>query len=470
LLTALAVSSAPAWAQDAPADVNSKAETLPPLDPKEEPVKTEGDWSASSSETPATPTEGTMTSVVLGDVQGECDTCNTCDSCNSCDCCACPPGRFWIRSEALYWWINGQDAPPLVAISPAGTSQANIANLNDPNTRVLYGGDINDEGQIGGRFTMGYWFDDCQKFGFQGGFFFFDNNTDNFLASGDGSANSQLIGRPFFDANPESAGQSSQLVSLEGLAGVVGVNSSTNVVGADALGRWNLMCVSQPVCDPCGTDSCGSCFSVPKLNCCRIDILSGFRYFGINDEIGIRENLTVTSDSSNLVPGTTIAVADQFEARNNFYGYDIGAVASIYRGRWFVEGIGRVVLGVNDRSVDIFGISTTTVPGDGSSTVPGGLLAQPTNIGSYEDSTFAVLPEASINVGYQVTRHVRTFVGYTFLYLNNTVRAADAIDPVVNSTQIGGGTLVGDARPAFSFDDESSLWLQGVNVGVDVRF
>jgi outer membrane protease len=98
------------------------------------------------------------------------------------------------------------------------------------------------------------------------------------------------------------------------------------------------------------------------------------------------------------------------------------------------------------------------------------LLAQPTNIGSYEDSTFAVLPEASINVGYQVTRHVRTFVGYTFLYLNNTVRAADAIDPVVNSTQIGGGTLVGDARPAFSFDDESSLWLQGVNVGVDVRF
>ena len=199
-------------------------------------------------------------------------------------------------------------------------------------------------------------------------------------------------------------------------------------------------------------------------------LITGFRYFGLNDELGVRESLTVTDQSSNLVPGTTINVLDQFDARNNFYGYDIGATASVYRGRWWLETTGRVGIGANDRSVEIFGVSTTTVPGGGESTVPGGLLAQPTNIGRYEDTSFAVLPEANINVGYQLTCHVRAYVGYTFMYLSNAVRAGDAIDPVVNSSQIGGGTLVGDARPVFTFDRDSNLFLQGINVGLDVRF
>ena len=50
-----------------------------------------------------------------------------------------PPGCTWIRLEALMWWTNGANAPPLVSTGLIG----------DPGTQVLFGGEPINDGMPG---------------------------------------------------------------------------------------------------------------------------------------------------------------------------------------------------------------------------------------------------------------------------------------------------------------------------------
>jgi hypothetical protein len=49
------------------------------------------------------------------------------------------------------------------------------------------------------------------------------------------------------------------------------------------------------------------------------------------------------------------------------------------------------------------------------------------------------------------------------------LRPGDQVDLTVNTTQIAGLPLVGPARPAATLD-ETTIWLQGVTTGLDMRF
>ncbi|MEI8380327.1 MAG: BBP7 family outer membrane beta-barrel protein [Planctomycetota bacterium] len=128
----------------------------------------------------------------------------------------------------------------------------------------------------------------------------------------------------------------------------------------------------------------------------------------------------------------------------------------------------------SDRSgvVRINGSTVFTSSTGTSVTQNGGLLALPTNIGSYSRDQFSVVPEVGLNVGRQLTDNVRVYVGYTLIYWSSVVRPGDQIDPVINPTQLptptGPGTLVGPARPAFAFHD-TDFWAQGINFGLEFR-
>jgi hypothetical protein len=105
------------------------------------------------------------------------------------------------------------------------------------------------------------------------------------------------------------------------------------------------------------------------------------------------------------------------------------------------------------------------VPGFGPVTRSGGLLAQRSNSGSFSDTSFAVVPELNLRVGWKATEHVSVSAGYTFLYWSSVSRAGDQIDARVNPTQIPPGLLSGPARPAFVGKD-TDFWAQGVSGGV----
>ena len=76
-----------------------------------------------------------------------------------------------------------------------------------------------------------------------------------------------------------------------------------------------------------------------------------------------------------------------------------------------------------------------------------------------------------MQVGYQLTPHVRTFVGYNCLYWTNTLRPGDQIDRVVDLSFVpnfaAGGTVANRPLPTFR---QADVWAQGVQFGVEARW
>jgi hypothetical protein len=355
-----------------------------------------------------------------------------------------PTGRFWASGEYLLWWIRDSHLPPLVT---AG-SLASGGILGQPGTVVLFGGHTDNEERSGGRFRAAYWLDCQQTFGIEGSYFFLGSRSVNFAAGSPG-AGSAVISRPFF--NVITGAEDAELVSVPGvLTGTVAVNLSSRLQGAELNGVCNLCC------------GCGG----------RVDLLAGFRYLELNEGLQIAEDLTV-NPSVPLAGGTAFRVNDQFNTRNRFYGGQIGARAEFRSGGLFVNVLGKVALGSTDQAVDVAGSTVIAPPGQVPTVGNGGLLAQPTNSGHFTRDQFTVVPEVGINVGYQVTEHLRAFVGYSFLYWSNVARPGDQIDRAVNPTQLPVSAtaphLIGPARPAPVLRD-TDFWAQGISFGVEFRY
>jgi hypothetical protein len=355
-----------------------------------------------------------------------------------------PAGRFWVSGEYLLWWIRDSHLPPLVTASPPASGGV----LGQPGTVVLFGGPTDNEERSGGRFRAGYWLDSQQTYGIEGSYFFLGSRSVNFTA-GSAGAGSNVIGRPFFNAI--TGAEDAELVSIPGvLTGAVAANLSSRLQGAELNGVCNLCC------------GCRG----------RVDLLAGFRYLELTEGLGITENLTV-NPSVPVTGGTAFRISDQFDTRNRFYGGQVGARAEFWSGNLFVNVRGLVALGGTDQVVAVAGSTVIAPPGQVPTVANGGLLAQPTNSGHFTRDQFAVVPEVGVNVGYQVTEHLRAFVGYSFLYWSNVVRPGDQIDRAVNPTQLpvsaAAPLLTGPARPVPLLRD-TDFWAQGISFGVEFRY
>jgi Putative beta barrel porin-7 (BBP7) len=343
-------------------------------------------------------------------------------------------GGFWIGAEFLYWSTKGDHLPPLV------TGGTGLGVLGAPGTSILFGdASVGDDWRPGGRLRAGYWFDPGHKMGIEGHFFGLADTSTDFSASSTGTT---LLARPFFNVGPNIPDSALVAGGPLHFTGQVSVNETSRLLGAGMVFRGEL----------CGACAIGS-----------VSGLIGYRYLHLRDDLRISS----ATQGVAFVPFST-AVSDEFEATNNFHGVDLGLTGEIRGGPWSVEWLAKAALGVNVADVSISGATTTTAFGATLSSV-GGLLAQPTNIGNFSNSHFAVVPELALKLGYQVTPQWRVFVGYDALYWSNVQRAGGTIDTAVNVSQIGGFPLVGPARPAPQFTT-TSFWAQGVTVGATFRY
>ncbi len=373
-----------------------------------------------------------------------------CPSCAPCGCtpCGCADGqsRLWFEGDVLLWWIKDSRMPPLVTTSP----QSSLGVLGQPGTAVLFGGNLDNENQLGGRFRAGLWLDDCHALGVETGFFFLGQRSNDFLT---GSGGDRLLARPFFNAafGAQDAEQVANLAvpslpSLLPLGGRVGVTATSRFWGLEANGTHQLW----------------------RDGGSGVALLAGFRYLRLDEGLGIDEDLQVP-ESSPESAGTRFRLDDSFSTCNNFYGGQVGGRGELVRGRWSLDVLGKVALGVSEQRAEVRGATLVTQPGAAPQAFTGALLALPTNIGKYDRDEFAVVPEVGVNVGYRVTRQLRVRAGYTFLYWSSVARPGDQINVAVNSTQIPPGVLRGPAQPAFSFKG-TDFWAQGVNLGIEYEY
>lgn len=365
------------------------------------------------------------------------------------------PGGGWFSADYLVWQLDGDYVPPLVTSSPAGTPIVDAGVLGVPGTSILAGDErIGDGWRSGYRFRGGVWLDGCQTIGIAGDYFNTGNDSYDYSRSQDPNT---IVARPFF--NTQTGEPDAELVSVPNeLDGTVTVRGSDTLQGAGLSLQHNLL----RCCDPCG-----GAFS-------SLDLLAGYRYYQLDSSLGINEQLTVLPGTTQpLVPGTTISMHDQFDARNEFHGGEIGLAARRGCSWWWVDGSAKLAIGSNRRTVTIGGQTIEDVPGGGTATAAGGLLtSSDTNIGRYTDNSTVVIPEFRLGVGAQLTCNIGVHAGYNVILWGDVARAASHLPPGlrVDPRNLAFDPAIGGPDPAFPGVTGSDLVAHGFDFGIDFTY
>ncbi|MFN4261039.1 MAG: BBP7 family outer membrane beta-barrel protein [Gemmataceae bacterium] len=365
--------------------------------------------------------------------------------------CEHMPCKFWVTAEYLLWWVKDAPLPvPLVTTGPLTSTDptARPGILGEAGTQILMGGDSQNMGTFsGGRFFAGWWLDNAQTCGLEGGYFFLGRRT---ASQSIASLGVPPLSIPFFNpiTNQEDTTGLAVPVGI-GFSGVGVLESSTFLQGAELNGLVNLS------------------------KRCRLDLIGGFRYLNLD------ERLSFVTDSTNRppLPPDVFVTKDRFRTDNDFYGGQLGLRTGYRHGWWDVSGLVKVALGGVQQRTNIRGILVTNDFTDFGpvQAFPAGYLGLPTNNGVHSRNRFAVVPEVNLNVGCEPVDGIRFFAGYTFLYISSVARPGDQIDRVINPSQGPGFTgipsteLVGPARPTY-LGASSGFWAQGLNFGLEVRY
>ncbi len=372
---------------------------------------------------------------------------DTCCGDGTCGCCSSCSRMYdtWGSVEFLMWWGKGTSLPPLVTTSLPGTARGDAGVLGLASTSILFGDQLSaNQLQGGGRVAAGIWLDPDHNVAAGGRFFGLGGDTTRFdsgFSNGD-----PILGLPF--TNTLLGIPDAFLVAYPGLSfGSVQAHATTNnILGAEAFTEIMM------------SRDCNR----------RIDLILGYQFFRLNDWLQIDSTSTL-NEVGNPFNGLRLDVRDRFVTRNQFHGGEIGMRGRMARGQWSLNVLGQVSIGNMNQQVTIDGRTIATQGAGAGATTPGGILAQPTNIGTYERNRFAFLPQLTTNLHYHITPTFSVHMGYNIMWISDVALTGDQIDLNVNPSQFAGGPLIGPADPAFTFRD-TEYWLQGINWGVNWDF
>jgi hypothetical protein len=353
--------------------------------------------------------------------------------------------RWWFSADYEFAWIKGMRVPPLVTTSPAGTAQASAGILGAPTTTVLFGNKETDSGmRPGTSLDFGYWLNADHTLGIQAGYRIVGAENTNFSATSNGST---ILARPFTNATTGAA--TAVLIGFPGLSSgtVTARTSSNNFQGVhlDMTEQWN----------------CNKYL--------RFESVFGYRYFRYDEDLDVAQSMNPLGTT--FVPGTLITAADHFATKNDFNGGEFGLRTTFLMDRFFLQVLTQVDVGQMYNTVTVNGSSQVSVPGAATSNRVGGLLALPSNIGTFTGWKWVALPEISTMFGYQFNDNVKFKIGYSVLALSDVTRPGDQIDLTVNTTLLpGNGPATGPTRPAPPAFRRAEVWVQSLNLGVEISF
>ncbi|MFL5340543.1 MAG: BBP7 family outer membrane beta-barrel protein [Gemmataceae bacterium] len=345
---------------------------------------------------------------------------------------------------------------PLVSVGTTGPRGA----LNGPGTTVLINGPFDFNAVSGGRYTIDVWADRDRRFGAEFSAFVLAPQA---LVTTYGFGD-QIVARPVINA--DTGLPVSLLVAAPGLAtGGVEVDATNRLWGYEANGKFRLWADATK----------------------EITVLTGFRYIDLSEQLNINQATRILPAPPVItqffygIPFANpfeIDVRDSFRTRNQGYFHQVGIQGKVRIGRWSAMWAAKFNYGVNHETLVINGNSTlfptlaSFNAGQGN-TVPGGLLALPSNIGRQHADPFTVMPEGTFQIGYRFTRCVDAVMGYQFLYLSRAIRPGDQINATVGPTQIPTSAFFGlpggNLSPPPGIK-QSDFWMQAVNFGVNIHY
>jgi opacity protein-like surface antigen len=348
--------------------------------------------------------------------------------------------RWTVSAEALLAWFKSSPTPvPLITDN----------YLDQPGVNVLLGGgSVDTNPNAGFKITGVYRID--SRLGVELTGFYIPTRTTSSSVSSTGQPGSIDLLLPFFDVtvNRENGTEISYWPDYRGSAQAT---LSNNLGGGEINVTW----------------------AMPARDAWRVDLVGGFRY------LQLKENYTITTSSPNNPPQPTDIwnTTDAFDARNRFYGLQIGARAAYDQGPWVASVLGKVALGTMQQRVSVNGsLETNDYNNYGPvQTFPGAYFALPSNIGDHSRNAFAVVPEVALHLGYRLTPQATVYVGYSFLYASSVARPGEQIKRNINPTQTVAygndppATRVGAAQPTFNFNT-ADFWAQTLSIGLAYRF
>lgn len=348
---------------------------------------------------------------------------------------------FYGGAEYIRWSTNSPSVQPLVTTSVAGTIDDDAGVLGRAGTSTLFGGELYEDSRNGGRYTGAIVLDAGQRLIIEA--IYTEIGRDELAYRAD-SGTAGIVARPFF--NSTISDDDSRLVVFPGL-----VDGRVDITGSTEFDTFQIAL----------RRSLGSVFGL------NADYTIGYRKADLSDDLQV---LDITNSLAGGIAGTRFETRDQFRTENEFHGIDFGLVTRMRpNNRLSIDFLAKVALGRTDQEVRIDGRTITRPPGGVRTGVDGGLLTQPTNIGDYSGSDFSAIFEFGTTLRYQFHPQVQGSLGYTFLAWSDVARVANQLDDSVNTSQFGGGALVGDPRPLFNMDT-SQFTAHGLRIGLQISF
>ncbi len=368
-----------------------------------------------------------------------------------------------LRGEYLNWHVQqGRLATALVNSSNSPNLTTDRGAFGQPNTTTLLGaGNYSYDRLPGARGTIGLAFPRFCPIEVTG--FALNGSKDLFAFSGNGDIGSRVIARPLQLVDiPVQLGLPTQDVSLVNFPGVVAgslqITSHINLWGLES----NIVI---PCCDN---------------DCLGLAFLVGYRHADLSESLDMLSQTTpvggtalnFAGDPNGFVAPARIFVSDVFKTRNMFDGGQLGIRTSLTAWRLTLSSDLKLAMGNTHQTLNVYGQSTIITP-NGSVSLPGGLLALPSNSTMQNQSRFSIIPEVNLNLRCRICANLNVLVGYNVFYWTNVARAGDHVRSAVNSQEIPTDI---NFVPGFSPGRQpipiqnTSFLAHGINVGLEIGF
>ena len=357
--------------------------------------------------------------------------------------------RLWVETDYLLWWLR--KAPigvPLVTTGPFTDPTA--GHLDDPLTHVLLGpGGFDSTATSGGRIRAGIWLEPFLGVEFAGMLFAPVRSSQSFASDASGIP---ILSRPVVIGGAE---HSYDIAYPDHWNGSFSATSSTHLDGLEV----NLV---------------GFGLGPRELS---MEFLAGVHYAHLGDELDLNQSIHnqigMLAFNRLVDPGAAVSVLDQYRTTNQFYGGQLGARGEWTEGPFSLALSGKLGVGFNEQTLTVSGSTHLREANGATSDYAGGILANAANIGRYQASRFAVMPQLGVTLGYWITPNVRLSFGYSALYWTDVLRAGNQIDRRVNPiyvpldmTYTPGATVVRQPPPMLRND----FWAEGLLFGAEFRY